>query len=262
MYIAAKFSHRLSAFVGRCIIRVICLLLLLSYTSIASTSLQLLRPLTFTDIEEVYTYSSPSIQYFDNQHALYGTVAIACELVVGIGLPLLLLLEPFDNKNINFIKIKPLLDQFQGCYKDKYRCFASYYLICRQIILLIVFIGNSNYNRTLFFLLITCIVIAAVHLWIQPYKSASLNILDGLILLIMVVSISINIFSFLQPAATELVLVLVVFPLFAICIFVIRQVMKTKLCGGRQNVALNDNNEDMARFVSQLIYRQYLHAYS
>ena len=246
--IAAKFSGKLSTFVSRCrIVRIICLLLLLSYTSIASTSLQLLRPLMFTDIEEVYAYSSPSIQYFHDRHALYGIVAIVCELLVGIGLPLLLLLEPFANKKINFVKIKPLLDEFQNCYKDKkmYRWFASYYLICRQIILLIVFVGNGNYNRMLFFLQFTCTVIATIHMWIQPYKSTSLNLFDGMILLIMVVSISINIFSFLQPAATELVLILVIFPLFIICIVGIRQLIKRKYGGGYV-----DNEEDMARFVT------------
>ena len=247
--IAAKFSGKLSTFVGRCrIIRVICLLLLLSYTSIASTSLQLLRPLTFTDIEEVYTYSSPSIQYFHDQHILYGIVAIACELVVGIGLPLLLLLEPFINKYVNFVKIKPLLDEFQNCYKDKkkYRWFASYYLICRQIILLIVFVGNSNYSRMLFFLQITCIVIATVHVWIRPYKSASLNLFDGLILLIMVVSIYVNIFAFLRSAATELVLILVIFPLLIISIVGIRQVIQRRLHG----TVHVDHEEDMMRFVT------------
>ena len=247
LVIAAKFSGKLSTFVSRCrIVRVICLLLLLSYTSIASTSLQLLRPLTFTDIEEVYTYSSPSIRYFHDQHALYGIMAIVCELVLGISLPLLLLLEPFASKKINFVKIKPLLDEFQNCYKDKkkYRWFASYYLICRQIILLIVFVGNSNYNRMLFFLQITCIAIAAVHMWIRPYKSASLNIFDGMILLIMAVSIYINIISFLQLAATELVLILVIFPLFVICIVSIRQLVKR--LHGAEYV---DNEEDMTRFV-------------
>ena len=42
-------------------------------------------------------------------------------IVFVVGFPLLLLLEPFLNSKINFIKIKPLLDQFQSCYKDKYR---------------------------------------------------------------------------------------------------------------------------------------------
>ena len=250
--IAAKFSPKLSAFVSRCrIIRIICLLLLLSYTSIASTSLQLLRPLTFTDIAEVYTYTSPSIQYFHDRHALYVVVAIVSGLIVGIGLPLLLLLEPFVNKKINFVKIKPLLDEFQDCYKDKrkYRWFASYYLICRQVILLIIFIGNSNYNRMLFFLQITCIIIATIHMWVRPYKSASLNIFDGLILQIMVVSVAINTFTFLQPVATELVLIVVIFPLFVMCAIGIRQLIKRKVRGGEHTALPGDD----ARFVSYAI---------
>ena len=132
--VAARLSTRITLFVSRCIIRVICLLILLSYTSIASTSLQLLLPLRFTDVQQWYTYSSPHIKYFHGRHAVYAVVAIICELVVGIGLPLLLLLEPFVSRKINFVRIKPLLDQFQGCYKDKYRWFAAYYLICRQVI--------------------------------------------------------------------------------------------------------------------------------
>ena len=131
--VVTRFSARIALFVRCRIIRVICLLILLAYTSIASTSLQLLQPLRFTDIKEWYTYSSPHIQYFHERHAVYGVVAVIFELVVVVGLSLLLLLEPILSRKINFIKIKPLLDQFQGCYKDKYRCFAAYYLICRQV---------------------------------------------------------------------------------------------------------------------------------
>ena len=246
--IVAKFSRKLSDFVSRChIVRIICLLFLLSYTSTVSTSLQLLRPLRFTDVEEVYTYSSPSVQYFHDRHAVYGTVAIVLELAMGIGLPLLLLLEPFINKYINFVKIKPFLDELQDCYKmkKKYRWFASYYLICRNVILLIVFVGNSYYNRMLFYLLIACVVMATIHLWVRPYKSTMLNIFDGLILQAMVVGVSINIFAFLQPAATELVLVLVIFPLIIICIIGIGQLIRRKVRGGEYI----ENDEDFPRFV-------------
>ena len=48
---------RLAMYVRQCIIRVICVLILLAYTSLASTSLLLLRPLTFNDVDEVRTYS-------------------------------------------------------------------------------------------------------------------------------------------------------------------------------------------------------------
>ena len=128
--LVTRYSPRFAMFVRRCIIRVICLLLLLSYTSLASTSLQLLRPLNFNNVHGVRTYSSPDIKYFTGRHLVYAIVAILCEVIIVIGLPLFLLLEPFLRKRFNLVRIKPLLDQFQGCYKDKYRWFAAYYLIC------------------------------------------------------------------------------------------------------------------------------------
>ena len=140
----ARSSRRISEFISRGIIHVICLLLLLSYTSIASTSLLLMRSLTFHEIDNVYTYLSPDIEYFHGRHLAYGIVALLCAVCIVSGLPLLLTLEPFLNSKINFIKIKPLLDQFQGCYKDKYRCFAGYYMICRLLIITIIIACVAN----------------------------------------------------------------------------------------------------------------------
>ena len=130
--LAARCSRRVSLLVSRGIIHVICLLLLLSYTSVTTTSLLLLR---FDGINKVYLFISPDIEYFHGRHLAYGLIALLFTIVVVVGLPLLLLLEPLLNRKINFIKIKPLLDQFQGCYKDKFRWFAAYYMICRLIIM-------------------------------------------------------------------------------------------------------------------------------
>ena len=140
----ARKSRRISTIISRGIIHVICLLLLLSYTSIASTSLLLMRSLTFYKIDKIYTYLSPDIEYLHGRHLVYGIVALICTVTIVLGLPLLLTLEPFLNRKINFIKIKPLLDQFQGCYEDKYRCFAGYYMICRLLIITIVIANSSN----------------------------------------------------------------------------------------------------------------------
>ena len=226
LVMVTRCSARITLFVSRCIIRVICLLILLSYTSIASTSLQLLQPLRFTNVKKWYTYSSPQIQYFHGRHAVYGVVAIICELVVGLGLPLLLLLEPFLSRKINFIRIKPLLDQFQGCYKDKYRWFAGYYLICRQVIFLIMYSLNSNYYNMLFYLQTTSVIIVLIHIWIQPYQNEFLNALDGVMLLLMVLVININTFTFLKDLAVEIIaVILFIFPLILISMIGIRKVL-------------------------------------
>ena len=110
--VLSRRSRRLSFFISKGIIHVICCLLLLSYTSLATTSLLLMRPLIFNDINKVYTYVSPDVEYFHGRHLVYALVAMIFTIVIVIGLPLLLALEPFLNSKINFVKVKPLLDQF------------------------------------------------------------------------------------------------------------------------------------------------------
>ena len=191
--ISTRFSPRLSLFLSRVVIHAICLLLLLSYTSIASTTLLLLRSIRFTDIDKVYSYLSPDIEYFHGRHLFYALVAILTGLVVVIGLPLLLSLEPFINSKINFIKIKPLLDQFQGCYKDRFRYFASYYMIFRLTVLTILVINATNIFISLYLLLISCSLMMFIHTAVRPYSNYTLNLFDSFILLIVTFIITLRI---------------------------------------------------------------------
>ena len=224
--LVTRYSPRLAAFVSRCIIRVICLLLLLSYTCLASASLQLLRPLTFNDVDEVRTYSSPDIEYFTDRHLAYGIVAILCEVFIVIGLPVFLLLEPFLSRRVNFVRIKPLLDQFQGCYKDKYRWFAAYYLICRQVIIVIVYVVNQDYYMMLYLLQTACLIIAMIHIWARPYENDFLNTWDAIVLLVAVLIVNLSTFTFLSSATTELAVILVLFPLFLCFLVAIRKLIR------------------------------------
>jgi len=64
----ARRSRRISLLISRGIIHFICFFLLLSYTSVATTSLLLMRPMIFMDIDKVYTYLSPDIEYFHGHH--------------------------------------------------------------------------------------------------------------------------------------------------------------------------------------------------
>ena len=89
---AAKYSRRIAYIGQRFIVRAVCVLLLLSYTSLASTSLQLLRPLTFDDVDSTFSYSSPNVKYFSGRLVVYGIVAILCVVVFVIGFPCFLLI--------------------------------------------------------------------------------------------------------------------------------------------------------------------------
>ena len=186
----ARWSRRLSSFISRGIIRIICCLLLLTYTSVATTSLLLMRPLTFLDVNKVYTFVSPDVEYFHGRHLAYVIVAVLFAIIIVIGLPLLLVLEPFLNSKINFTKIKPLLDQFQGSYKDKYHCFGGYYMICRLVIITIILVNSSDDFIVRYSLITACIIMSLIHQILRPYSNNFLNVFDGIILnLIVLVSV-------------------------------------------------------------------------
>ena len=226
--VLARRSRRLSNFISKGIIHVICCLLLLSYTSLTSTSLLLMRPLIFHDVDKVYTYVSPDIEYFHDRHLAYAIVAVLFTIVIVIGLPLLLALEPFLNSKINFIKIKPLLDQFQSCYKDKYRCFAAYYMICRLAIITIVITNSSNDFVFQYLLVTACVVMALIHHSLWPYSSSLLNVFDGVILhFLVLVSVSPLVESFDDNSSilVGIIFVLVILPLL---IFITMSLMINK----------------------------------
>ena len=212
--ILARRSRRFSKIIGRGIIYVICFLLLLSYTSVASTSLLLMRPLEFHRIDRVYTYLSPDIEYFHGRHLAYGIVALLGTVSIVIGLPLLLTFEPFLNHKINFIKIKPLLDQFQSCYKDKYRCFAGYYMTCRLVIISIVIANSSNDFVANYVLIAVCAIIALIHLTVKPYNNDIINKMDGVILQLIIFIVVLPLLDdFNSPFVITMAFILVILPL-------------------------------------------------
>ncbi|XP_065892258.1 uncharacterized protein [Dysidea avara] len=258
--LSARISYRISAFVSRGIIHVICFLLLLSYTSVATTSLLLLRSLTFHNVDKVYTYLSPDIEYFHGRHLPYVIAAILCTLVIVVGLPLLLLLEPFLNHRINFTRIKPLLDQFQGCYKDKYRSFAAYYMSCRLVIILIVIANSSNDNTTQYLLITVNAVMSLIHMTIRPYTSNLLNMFDGMILqLMIVVSMLPLVDNFDQDLLLSFIFITILFPLGAFLmmeIYLYKGTIKkvTRTCIPPKPDTTIDNNEiPMRDFVDSVI---------
>ena len=178
----ARRSRRLSSFISRGVIPFICFLLLLSYTSVATTSLLLIRPLIFHNVDKIFTYLSPDIEYFHGRHLVYGIAAVLVTIVIVIGLPFLLLLEPFLNRKINFVRIKPLLDQFQGCYRDRFRGFAGYYMICRLVIIVIIIFNSPNDFTAHYLIFIICVLINLLHQFSRPYADNYLNLFDGTIL--------------------------------------------------------------------------------
>ena len=248
----ARKSSRFTAVISRGIIHVICLLLLLSYTSIASTSLLLMRSLTFHGIDKAYTYVSPDIEYFSGRHLLYGIVALLCSISIVSGLPLLLTLQPILNRKFNFVKIKPLLDQFQGCYKDNYRCFAGYYMICRLVIMTIIIANSSNEVIASYVLIVACGIIALIHFTAKPYNNKILNLFDGVVLqLIIFIAVLPLIDDFDSLIVTAVAFVLAILPLLifsTLTLYVNKDNLKKIVAHvtSKSQTSNNDNDKDIS----------------
>ncbi|XP_065895736.1 uncharacterized protein [Dysidea avara] len=256
--VSARVSYKFSSFVSRGIIHVVCFLLLLSYTSVATTSLLLLRSLSFDNVDKVYTYLSPDIEYLHGRHLPYFILALLCTLIITIGLPFLLIIEPFVNHKINFIRIKPLLDQFQGCYKDKYRSFAAYHMICRLVIILIIIANPSNNDTSHHLLIISNSLLAFVHLTLRPCRSNILNLFDGFVLYIMIlVSLMSLIDSYDPDLLLSFMFALVILPLIPFLImeiYLYKNTIKkiTEYCVPPKPDTTNDNNNVPMRHLDSI----------
>jgi len=163
---------------------------------------QLLKPLKIYDRITVegkwHLYWSPSVPFANGWRVLYVIIAVLFVVTISFGLPLLLFFEKmFVSKlNLNLTRVKPILDQLQGCYKDKYRWFATYYLICRQVIYICDLVPDFLTSSTVYsitpkhtlFLIISSIIMM-IHVWFQPYKQKSLNVFDSVILMLLLLAI-------------------------------------------------------------------------
>ena len=133
-----------------------------------------------------------------------------------IGLPVLLIIEPFLKKN-DIKKFNSLVNYFQDGYKHKHRWFAGYYFLCRLVIMLIAYFSDSNRNNMVYYMQTACVIIAINHISFQPYKKHMLNVLDAAILLIMLLTVNMNNFKFSEPTTTGLIYILMLLPLILLC---------------------------------------------
>ena len=82
----------------------------------------------------------------------------------------------------NLTKIKPILDEYQACYKDKCRWVASYYFTCRFVVFFLSIFDFGVYGNIYMFQIIF-LLIFGFHTAVQPYTANWLNVVDAVLLL-------------------------------------------------------------------------------
>ena len=139
------------------------------------------------------------VDFFSKKHLPYALPAIFCLLTIGIIPPILLLAYPLCNKClaavgleeskfvifisqiIHISSLKPLLDSFQGCFKDNLRFFAGLYFLYRWIAQIISVAPSTGFSRYDVGVNTLLTLILALHSLCQPYAYKGHNIIDTLL---------------------------------------------------------------------------------
>ena len=163
-------------------IHAICMLILLSYMSLAYTSFNVLKPLIINGKYQVYL--DPEISYFGNKHAPYALVGLLVELFITLPICFFLLFAPCLSGRVNLVRLrlKPIVDEFQACYRPQCRWFAGFYFLARQVVFLAYAIPSDALSQNNEFLQLTNGLLLIIHCAFQPYKHKWLNLLDALLL--------------------------------------------------------------------------------
>ena len=171
------------AFKDNTLIKAICLLLLLSFTAITETSFRIMNGVIFAGSKQVYVTIEPQIKYFNpTKHLPWFIIGLGVIVFLVIPFTLLLLFAPLLTRCFNLNKIKPFLDEFQGCYKDKFRWMAGYYFFWRFIYFWALAVPVTNFVRLQYEIQLISFAVLVIHMLLQPYQSNWLNFADSLLL--------------------------------------------------------------------------------
>ena len=188
---------------------------------------------------------------FSGGHIKYAILAVCCILIMIIPM-LLLLIFPLNFKlmklfrcgdsnpaarclcNVPYSKLRPFLDSFQSCFKDKYRFFAGLYFVYRALILSTTLLPRltQKYDTLDSFLVIFLVIHAITH----PYREHLHNIIDGLLFFNLLAINKITSFNYSYsssptegvnplPYTTTATVILLNIPLFCIIVYVIRKIV-------------------------------------
>ena len=177
--------------------------LLLCYSRYAQVSLMILIPGTIyrkgrVIVCQVVLYDG-EIDFSSSTHLVYAVPAlIVCVML--ILLPHLLILYPAWYKIFSFLqgigeskflgilcrvisieKLKPILDSFQGSFKDRFRFFAGLYFFYR-LFGVIAFAYTSTLKVFYMVVEVQLISMLTVHTLVQPYKKRWHNAIDAILL--------------------------------------------------------------------------------
>ena len=259
--------------------------LVISYAQCVKVSLSLLLWMyIYTEHDSGFkvhprVWYNGELVHFSKEHLPYALPALFCLLTIGT-LPLVLLLTyPLLNKILDFLgledktivklistllpigSLKPLLDSFQGCFKDNFRFFAGLYFLYRWSFLLVHFttefsIYYTSISGVLVFILI-------LHTICQPYTKRAHNIIDTLLFFDLLLINCLLFFNYhnihkQKPqykaigSAAVVQLVLICLPMIVMCVYLFAILCKRvfKCCCSKNQAIFSSRTRELVQIVS------------
>ena len=184
--------RRFSFFSGFAAVQALCILLLMCYTAISVTSLRTVLPLIYQNAVPLepdttiphHVFADPNVVYFDlHLHLPYWILAMLVLVVLVLPFAILMISAQWIMKIpcVSLAKIKPILDEYQNCFKDSCRWFAGVYLLARPLLFMITALAQTP-ATTSYLQQIFCISLLVMVATVQPYRKRFHNLLDTFLL--------------------------------------------------------------------------------
>ena len=167
----ARCSPKLVGHIQKSPLQAMCLLMCVLFWSLASTSISVMIPVHLSGVEGVRVHLEPDLAYLSGGHIPLWIVSVIILLVLYSAVFVLTCSRLF-----NLHRLKPILDEFQSCYKDSYRWYGGVYFTVWTILLVLLLTRNYRIFQTFL------IVQTATHCLVQPYCKKWLNVMDGFFL--------------------------------------------------------------------------------
>ena len=186
-------------------------------------------------------YLQGDMEYFkDFPHTLYAVGSLLV-IVVVIAIPtLILLLHPIMikivsvfgwgesrvvllvNKCLFVNKLKPILDSFQGDYKDNCRYFAGLQIFLYRIVFfMIVVVTTPEVTLSLLLLTIFMMVITLIHILVMPFKRYVDNAVYSMIYVLLLGILVVELYTIsTDKFIDEIIWLLIILSSLPLCCFV------------------------------------------
>ena len=169
----ARYIPRWFKYFQKSPVHAICVLILISFWSLASTSIQIITPLVGIDGASAKVNLKPDLAYLHEVHIPIWIVAVLI-LTMLLIVTVALMVSPFNFVGLH--RIKPILDNLQSCYKDNMRWYSGVYFCIWTVLQILVLTSNYLIFQTVI------VILTVTHCLLQPYSQKWLNIMDGFLL--------------------------------------------------------------------------------